>query len=104
MRHLDDPADEDFAPCADALVAGTVALMTTYADPCPASSMDADEQRALAARKIVSNLYFLRQHPGLCADLRQVMAMAHERWVALARRAGASQDGIVNSAAARQLH
>lgn len=79
--------DDACAACAEALVAGTVALMTTWADPCPRSSLEPARQRALMARKIVSNLFFLSRHPALSAELRQVMAMAHERWAGLTRRA-----------------
>jgi hypothetical protein len=90
--------DTPCAPCAEALVAGTVALMTTWADPCRHARLDAAEQRALIARKIVSNLYFLREHPALSCGLRQVMGMAHERWVALAvQQPSASQPSPVSS-------
>lgn len=91
-------------PCAQALVAGTTALMTAWALPEPADEPEADAdpaadagarddagQAALAldarrqrlARQIVSNLFFLREHPQLSPALRQVMAQAHARWVLL---------------------
>lgn len=100
MPRFDDP-DPDVMPCADALVAGTVALMTTWADPCSHSRLAPREQRALIARKVVSNLYFLRQHPALCPELRQVMAMAHERWSALAQSA---QEPLADEPPAVRLH
>ncbi|MBA3590395.1 hypothetical protein [Methylibium sp.] len=71
-------------PCAQALIAGTVALMTTWADPCPDCKADVATQRALMARKIVSNLDLLQRHPLLSAPLRQVMSCAHRRWLGLA--------------------
>ena len=65
MNSPADPTEEVTLPCAQALVAGTVALMTVWADPCPDGASDVATQRLLVARKIVSNLYCLRQHPHL---------------------------------------
>jgi hypothetical protein len=76
-------------PCAEALLAGAVALMTTWADPCPNCTLGPTAQRRLVARKVVSNLYFLQQHPALGPELRGVMAQAHQRWVGVARAAAA---------------
>ena len=62
-------------PSVDALVAGTMALMTGYAlapAPCP--------NRPLLARKIVSNLLCLAAHPGLSDALRATMANLRTRW------------------------
>lgn len=72
-------------PSLESLVAGTVALMTTWANPCPDARISPAAQRSLLARKVVSNLFFLRNHPCASPELRQVMANAHERWVDLAR-------------------
>ncbi len=93
MDSPDDPTEDVTLPCAQALVAGTVALMTVWADPCPDGTADLATQRLLVARKIVSNLYFLRQHPHLGEPLRQVMANAHQRWVGVAR--AAEQGGVL---------
>lgn len=68
-------------PCAEALLAGTIAAMTAWADPCPRCPLGPDDQRRLLARKLVSNLCLLAQHPSVGPELRQVMAMAHRRWV-----------------------
>jgi hypothetical protein len=70
-----------FPPCAEALLAGTVAAMTAWADPSLRCTMAPDVQRAVLARKLVANLGLLLQHPALGAELRQVMAMAHQRWL-----------------------
>lgn len=67
-------------PCAEAMLAGTLALMTAWAAPCPNPAYDAQAQRSLIARKVVSNLFFLQHHPALSAGLRQVVANAHARW------------------------
>lgn len=84
MRPTDD--DDDLPlPSLEALVAGTVALMTTWADPSPDARLDATGQRSLLARKIVSNLFFIQNHPCASTAFRQVMANAHQRWVAMAQ-------------------
>jgi hypothetical protein len=81
------PADDDAdLPSVEALVAGTIALTTSWADPCPDARVDRATQRALLARKIVSNLFFLCHHPGTGPELRQVLANAHQHWMRLARR------------------
>jgi hypothetical protein len=74
----------DELPSIDALIAGTVALMTTWADPCPHAKLPRDDLRRLVARKVVSNLFFLQHHPLLSPPLRQSLAQAHARWVGLA--------------------
>lgn len=75
-------------PCLEALVAGTFALMTCWASPTADTATPPSQQRTLMARKIVSNLFFLKQHPHASPGLRQVMARAHERWVLLTESAG----------------
>jgi hypothetical protein len=72
-------------PCAGALVAGTFALMTAWANPEPGARIGLQEQRALLARKIVSNLFFLQQHPALAEPLRRVIAQTHQRWLPMAQ-------------------
>ena len=44
---FNEEPDTSELPCAEALVAGTVALMTTWADPCPHCTLPTAEQRAL---------------------------------------------------------
>ncbi len=79
-------ADDGIAlPCDQALLAATLALMTAYANPCPEARVDAATQRRLMARRIVSNLFFLREHPALGPGMRQVMSAVHGHWSALAR-------------------
>jgi hypothetical protein len=74
-------------PCVQGLIAANVALMTAYANPAPDARVDMASQRRLLARKVASNLFFLREHPLLSPGLRQVMAHAHQHWVALAAAA-----------------
>lgn len=79
------PPDEELPmPCAVAMVAATFALMTAWASPEPAARVTPAELRRLLARKIVSNLFFLREHPQLDPRLRQVVAQAHAHWTVLA--------------------
>jgi hypothetical protein len=68
-------------PCAGGLIAGTLALMTTWADPPNGACVT---QRALLARKIVSNLFFLRHHPDVAEPMRLVIGKVHERWLPMA--------------------
>jgi len=89
-RPDDDDATE--LPSLACLIAGTTALMTTWAEPAPGDALDQACRRSLLARKLVSNLFFLMHHPQLDPRLRQVMAQAHRRWQALAQGAGAATD------------
>lgn len=97
---LSDDHESPPLPCAEALVAGTVALMTTWADPSPHGLLDTAAQRALLARKIVSNLFFLEHHPALSDGLRSVMHKAHQRWAAMAHPQASQQEISPNTTAA----
>ena len=83
-RTSTDEDDLDHLPCPGALLAGTLALMTAWADPCGNAQCIAAKQRHLMARKIVSNLFFLKEHPHVAPLMRNVMANAHRRWVLVA--------------------
>ncbi len=72
-------------PCVGGLIAGTLALMTCWAAPERSACASEEQQRWLMARKIASNLYFLREHPDVAPGLRQVIGKVHERWVRLAQ-------------------
>jgi hypothetical protein len=74
-------------PCAGGLLAGTLALMTCWAAPEAGAKVDARAQRALIARKVVSNLFFLRDHPDVGPGLQQVVGRLHQRWILLAQDA-----------------
>jgi len=79
-----DDTDEDRLPCAIGLLAATLALMTGHAAPTPEASVDRTTLQRLTARKIVSNLFFLQQHPQLPPGLRQVASQLQGRWQPLA--------------------
>ncbi len=77
--------DAEPLPCPEALVAGTLALMTAWAAPNPDARVGLDAQRALLARKVVSNLALLQHHPEVSAGLRQVMVNVRHCWLAVAQ-------------------
>lgn len=74
--HPDDPA----LPDTDALLAGTLSLMTAWSRPCPPQRMAVDDWQRLIARKVVSNLFFLMHHPGVSPALATVLARLHGQW------------------------
>jgi hypothetical protein len=85
MHSPHDDTDIPALPCAGGLIAGTLALMTCWAAPEPSAHASEAQQRALMARKIASNLFFLREHPDVAPGMRQVIGKVHERWVLLAQ-------------------
>lgn len=78
--------EEHVLPCAEAMLAGTLALMTGHAQSACAT------QRDLMGRKIRSNLFFLGQHPGLSASFRTVIQRMHQHWDVLLK----ANDGPVD--------
>ena len=91
-RLHDDPldvladADETAqAPCAEALLAATLALMTGFAEHCAAPAPVASHPALprLLAAKAVSNLFFLAEHPALSAPLRSTLWRLRGHWQAL---------------------
>jgi hypothetical protein len=66
--------EEHVMPCAEAMLAGTLALMTGHAQNACAT------QRDLMGRKIRSNLFFLGEHPGLSPSFRTVVQRMHQHW------------------------
>ncbi len=70
----DDDGEQYTMPCAEAMLAGTLALMTGYAQQHDASV------RSLMARKVVSNLFFLSGHPQLSDAFRTMVLNLRARW------------------------
>lgn len=69
-------ADEEYRmPCAEALMAGVLALMTGHAQAC------CDGQRAVLARKVADNLHLLARHTGLSSEFRALLRQLQRRWV-----------------------
>lgn len=77
-----DDADESYTlPAVEALMAGTLALLTGYAQ----SAADCQHRRPMA-RKLVDNLQLLGQHPQLSAPMRILLGNLRTRWqIELAR-------------------
>lgn len=74
--HHTETADEEYTmPGVEALLAGTLALMTGYAQSardCP--------NRPLMARKLVCNLFHLSVHPQLSPPMRTMVGNLRTRW------------------------
>ena len=70
-----EAGEEEYAmPCAEAVLAATLALMTGHAQTC------CDGRRALMARKIVSSLALLSEHPLLSPQFKTMLWNLRERW------------------------
>lgn len=63
-------------PSAEALLAGTLALMTGHAQQSDSGL------RTLMARKIASNLFFLSEHPHLSCGFQGTVAKLRAIWLA----------------------
>ncbi len=71
-----DSTDEEYTlPSVEALLAGTLALMTGYAQ-----SARACPHRPLMARKLVSNLVCLSAHPQLSPPMQVMLGNLRTRW------------------------
>lgn len=100
----DDPSTHGALPDLDALVAGTLALMTAWADPCPKARLPLPDLRRVLARKVVSNLFFLQHHPQARPALRQAMANVHAHWVGLAHAPAGPLPAPLEDARSASLH
>lgn len=65
-------------PAVEAMLAGTLALMTGYSQFLQASVNPA--HRVCMGEKITRQLAFLAEHDGLSPDCRNVLRQLHERW------------------------
>jgi hypothetical protein len=88
---INDPdigtADTPGLPTAEALLAGTLALMTGHAQAC------CEGQRALMAKKIIANLFMLSHHPGAPSSFRAIATNLHVLWVRLMPQGQDSRQG-----------
>ena len=74
--HQPDATEEEYTmPCVEALLAGTLALMTGYAQ----SARDC-VHRPFMARKLVSNLSCLSAHPQLSPAMQTMLTNLRTRW------------------------
>jgi hypothetical protein len=80
--------DEEYhLPCAEALLAGTLALMTGHAQAC------CDNHRQLMNAKIVANLSQLGEHPILTAQFRTAISNLRGHWEVMQRKQAAAARG-----------
>jgi hypothetical protein len=78
--------EEYTLPSAEALLGGTLALMTGL------SQAQCAQHRALMAHKIVANLASLAQSPQLSAGFRHLLDSLRQRW--LAQQCSQSLQGV----------
>ncbi len=78
-------------PSAEAMLAGTLALMTGHAQSaCP-------RQRCLMSEKIVSNLAQMAQHPGFSANFQAVTERIRPIWALLTQADGTFTRGATST-------
>lgn len=89
MEHSgwDNPDDTYTLPSVEALLAGTLALMTGYAQSDAACA-----RRVLLARKLACNLGSLAEHPQLSAPMQTVLSRLQGHWLTEMARPGAAAD------------
>jgi hypothetical protein len=75
-RQTETTADEEYTlPNVEALLAGTLALMTGYAQSAPDCP-----HRVCMADKLVSHLLCLSTHPQLSPQMQAMLANLRTRW------------------------
>ena len=78
---INDPdigsGEQQRLPTAEALLAGTLALMTGHAQGC------CEDHRALMMKKIIANLALLSSHPQASSGFQAMTAKLHAMWVRL---------------------
>lgn len=85
--------EEYTLPSVEALMAGTLALLTGYAQSAPDCA-----HRPLMAKKVVSNLFFLSAHPQLSPPMQTMLANLRTRWqLELEKDAPARLPGVPSS-------
>ena len=84
-RKIEGSTEEVYhLPSAEALLAGTLALMTGHAQAC------CDNNRQLMAAKIVANLSQLTEHPVLSPQFQTAVWNLRKHWQALQTRPAAT--------------
>ena len=69
--------DDDNLPSAEAMVAGTLALMTGHAQA------SCEKERRLMSAKVIDNLGQLAEHPGLSLLFRAALCSLRTHWQAM---------------------
>jgi len=78
---MDPLVEEHHMPAVEAVLAGTLALMTGYSQFLQAAANPA--YRLSMGEKIAHNLALLADHPMLSPDCRCVLSMLRERWAVM---------------------
>ena len=78
---MDALTQEHHMPPVEAMLAGTLALMTGYSQFLQAEANPA--HRIRMGEKITTNLALLSEHPQLSVDCRRVIWQLHERWAVM---------------------
>ncbi len=74
-----DTNEEYELPSVEAVLAGTLALMTGYSQALQAAQHP--QQRVLMGSKIERNIGLLAEHPQLSATFKRVLQGLQQRWV-----------------------
>ncbi len=78
MPHTEPTVEEHELPCIEAVLAGTLALMTGYSQALQAAL--GPQHRLRMGGKIAENLAMLVDHPQLSLGFRQVLLGLQGRW------------------------
>jgi hypothetical protein len=74
MESIAERDEEQRLPCAEAILAGTLGLMTAHAQA------DCSDQRQRIAEKVELNLAGLAEHPALSLHFRQALSALTAHW------------------------
>ena len=96
--HPHTELEEHELPCIEAVLAGTLALMTGYSQALQAAAHP--QQRLAMGHKIADQLEQLADHAQLSDGFRQVLAGLHRRW----RLMTACTEAAEHDCTARRLH
>ena len=80
MESLATPDEEERVPSAEAILAGTLALMTAHAEAA------CSVQRRRMAQKVELNLAGLAEHPALSLHFRLALSALKAHWQLLQRQ------------------
>ena len=90
--------DEYIMPCAEAILAGTLALMTGHAR-CGCA-----QHRDMMGSKAAYNLAQLAQHPVMSEEFRTVAFKLHTQWVELVQAERIGQHQTAHAPTHAQVH
>ncbi len=97
--HTDPCTEEYLLPQVEALLAGTLALMTGLSQ-----NEGRCEHRELMQAKVCANLRELAGHPDVSASLRRVLARLLELWSAAPPARPSDQDRLAGAVRPALLH